>query len=70
MAFPAASQEFAQVALSPSTLIYGFVADNSIFGVAVTVIVALSLKRRAVSFFHHCKRLLEEFLFNTFSEIS
>ena len=68
MAFPAASQELAQTALSPSIVIYGLVADNSrSFGVAVTVIDVFSLKRRAVSF--KTAKASGRISFNTFSEI-
>ena len=69
IAFPAAFQEFAQVALSPSIVIYDLVADNSLsFGVAVTVIVVFSLKRRAVSL--TTANASGRISFNTFSEIS
>jgi len=51
ISFPAAFQEFAQTALSPSRVTYVFVAESSIsFGVAFTITFVLSLNRLAVSF--------------------
>ena len=48
--FPAASQEFCQIALSFSKIICSLVADNSLSkGLAVTSISLFSLKRFAVS---------------------
>ena len=69
IALPAAFQELAQVALSPSIVMYDLVADNSLsFGVAVTVKEVFSLKRRAVSF--TTAKASGRISFNTFSEIS
>ena len=49
--FPAASQEFAQKALSPSRVIWSLSPDSSLSkGVAVTSISVFSTKRFAVSF--------------------
>ncbi|MNE69449.1 hypothetical protein D3C80_1651740 [compost metagenome] len=51
ISFPAAFHLLAQTALSPSIVMYDFVAENSrSFAVAVTSICEFSLKRRAVSF--------------------
>ena len=69
IAFPAASHEFAQVALSPSIFMYDLEADNSrSFGEAVTDIEVFSLKRRAVSL--TTAKASGRISFNTFSEIS
>ena len=48
--FPAASQEFAQKALSPLSSMYFFCCDNSLsYSEAVTSILVFSTNRRAVS---------------------